>query len=348
MNEAGAANSVKTRRPLLRLPRPLLRLHNIVSDRVLAVGLIVPSVVAVLVFVYGFIGWSALVSVSQWDTVRPDYTFVGLDNFRDLFHNFRFLIDIRNTVVFTVFFVGACLVIGFVLASLLDRQIKGEGIFRSIYLFPMAVSFIVTGVAWRWLLAPRAGVNLLAEKLGPGNLDYGWYTDPTVVFIHPGSRFGEALHSLGLGFLADANFGIPLALFSVVIAATWQMSGFVMVLYLAGLRAIPEELKEAARADGANELQVLRRISLPLLRPVTLSAMIILGHQSLKIFDLVVSMTQRGPGFATDVPALFMFETTFQGNHFARGAAISIVMLLSVSVLVIPYLYWSLRKEARL
>jgi glucose/mannose transport system permease protein len=347
MNEAGAAESVKIRRPLLRLRR-LPRFRSLVNDRVFAMGLIVPSVIAVLVFVYGFIGWSALVSVSQWDTVRPDYTFVGLDNFRELFHNFRFLIDIRNTVVFTVLFVLACLVIGFILASLLDRHVMGEGIFRSIYLFPMAVSFIVTGVAWRWLLAPRAGVNLLVEKLGAGNPDYGWYTDPTVAFIHPTSRLGEALDAVHLGFIADANFGIPFALISVVIAATWQMSGFVMVLYLAGLRAIPEELKEAARADGANELQVLRRISLPLLRPVTLSAMIILGHQSLKIFDLVVSMTQRGPGFATDVPALFMFETTFQGNHFARGAAISIVMLLSVSVLVIPYLFWSLRKEARL
>jgi glucose/mannose transport system permease protein len=135
---------------------------------------------------------------------------------------------------------------------------------------------------------------------------------------------------------------------SVVIAATWQMSGFVMVLYLAGLRAIPEELKEAARVDGANEAQVLQHISLPLLRPVTLSAIIILGHQSLKIFDLVVSMTGPGTGFATDVPALFMFQSTFRANNFARGAAVSIVMLVSVSFLIIPYLYWSLRRESRL
>jgi glucose/mannose transport system permease protein len=231
---------------------------------------------------------------------------------------------------------------------LVDRQVRGEGLFRSIYLFPMAVSFIVTGVVWRWLLAPRAGVNLLAEKAGAGALKYAWYTDPSVAYIHPTSRLGETLDWIGLGFMADPNFGVPLAMFSVVIAATWQMSGFVMVLYLAGLRAIPEELKEAARADGASELDILRRISLPLLRPVTLSAMIILGHQSLKIFDLVVSMTQRGPGFATDVPALYMFETTFQGNHFARGASISIVMLVSVSLLVVPYLFWSLRREARL
>jgi glucose/mannose transport system permease protein len=323
-------------------------LRRVTSEQAAAVVLIIPSLVAVGVFVYGFIGWSALVSVSEWDSLRPDYTFVGLDNFRDLSHNFRFQIDIRNTVVFTVFFVGSCLVLGFVLASLLDRRIVGEGLFRSIYLFPMAVSFIVTGVVWRWLLAPRAGVNILPTKAGLGSLSYGWYTDPTVTYIHADSRLGEALHSIGLGFLADPNFGIPLAMFSVVIAATWQMSGFVMVMYLAGLRAIPEELRDAARVDGASELQILRHISLPLLRPVTLSAIIILGHQSLKIFDLVMSMSRRGPGFATDVPALFMFETTFQGNHFSHGAAISILMLLAVSLLVIPYLFWSLRREAHL
>jgi len=323
-------------------------LRRATSEQAAAVALIIPSLVAVGVFVYGFIGWSAVVSVSRWDTVRPDYTYVGLSNFKDLFDNFRFQIDIRNTVVFTVSFVLASLVIGFALAALLDRHIWGEGLFRSIYLFPMAVSFIVTGVVWRWLLAPRAGVNILPEKAGLPALDYGWYTDARVVYIHDGSRLGEALHAIGLGFLADPNYGIPLAMFSVVIAATWQMSGFVMVMYLAGLRAIPEELRDAARVDGASEMQVLRHISLPLLRPVTLSAIIILGHQSLKIFDLVMSMSRRGPGFATDVPALFMFETTFQGNHFSHGAAISILMLLAVSLLVIPYLFWSLRKEARL
>ncbi|MBI5284334.1 MAG: sugar ABC transporter permease [Chloroflexi bacterium] len=323
-------------------------LRRATSEQAAAVALIIPSLVAVGVFVYGFIGWSALVSVSEWDTIRPDYTYVGLDNFRDLFRNFRFQIDIRNTVVFTVLFVAACLGLGFVLASLLDRHVWGEGIFRSIYLFPMAVSFIVTGVVWRWLLAPRAGVNILPEKVGLGALDYGWYTDPTVTYVHADSRLGEALHAAGLGFLADPNYGIPLAMISVVIAATWQMSGFVMVMYLAGLRAIPEELREAARMDGASEFRILRHISLPLLRPVTLSAIIILGHQSLKIFDLVMSMSRRGPGFATDVPALFMFETSFQGNHFSHGAAISIVMLVAVSALVIPYLFWSLRREAHL
>jgi len=332
------------------LPRlPALRaLRRAGGDRIIAFALIVPSAVAVAVFVYGFIGWSALVSVSEWDTVRPDYTFVGLDNFRELFQHFRFQVDIRNMVVFTILFVGICITMGFLLAALLDRAIKGEGVFRSVYLFPMAISFIVTGVVWRWLLAPRAGLNLLFEKMGLGVLKNDWYTDPTVVYIHSDSWLGEAISFVGLGFLADPHYGLPLAMISVVIAAVWQMSGFVMVLYLAGLRAIPEELKEAARVDGANEVQILRHISLPLLRPVTLSAMIILGHVSLKIFDLVVAMTRRGPGFATDVPALFMFETTFQGSHFSQGAAISVVMLLAVSLLVVPYLVWSLRREARL
>ena len=342
-----AARTPETARGLPRFPIRRF-LPGVTPERVISLALIVPSVIAVAVFVYGFIGWSALVSVSEWDTVKPDYTFAGLQNFGELFQNFRFQADIRNTVVFTFLFVASCLIIGLFLAALLDRGIAGEGIFRSIYLFPMAVSFIVTGVAWRWLLAPRSGVNLLLDRSGLGPLKQDWYTDPTVVHVESQSRLGEILHDVGIGWLASPDFGIPVAMISVVIAATWQMSGFVMILYLAGLRAIPEELSEAARVDGANELQVLRHIALPLLRPVTLSAMIILGHVSLKIYDLVVAMTQRGPGFATDVPALFMFETTFAGGHFARGAAISIVMLLSVSFLIIPYLFWSMRREARL
>ena len=322
-------------------------LRRLTGEQAVAVALIVPSVIAVGVFVYGFIAWSALVSVSKWDTVNPDYTYVGLDNFRYLFKYFRFQIDIRNTVVFTVLFVLACLAIGLFLAAMLDRRVKGEGIFRSIYLFPFAVSFIVTGVVWRWLLAPSSGVNILPEKVGAPASSFGWYTDPTVLYVHADTRLGDFFHTIGLGFLANPNYGLPLAMISVVIAATWQMSGYVMVMYLAGLRAIPDELRDAARMDGASEFQIFRHVSMPLLRPVTLSAMIILGHQSLKIFDLVISMTRRGPGFATDVPALFMFETTFTGKHFAHGAAISIVTLVGLSLLVGPYLFWSLRREAR-
>ncbi len=332
--------------PVRRVARPWTR--RLTWDRVVSVLLLMPSVVAIAVFVYGFIGWTGYVSLSNWDQLRPDFTFVGLRNYARLFRHVRFQADVRNTVVFTLFFLSACLIIGLLLAILLDQHVRGESVFRSIYLFPMAVSFIVTGVVWRWLLAPSAGVNLLFKKLGLDFLVSRWYTDPTVWYIHPDSNLGHWLHRVGLGFLTSPHFGVPVALISLVIAATWQMSGFVMALYLAGLRGIPEELREAARVDGASEWQVYRHVVLPLLKPVTLSAVIILGHISLKIFDLVAAMTKAGPGFATDVPALFMFETTFRGDHFAQGASIAIIMLISVSVLIIPYLVSSVRSEAEI
>jgi glucose/mannose transport system permease protein len=293
-------------------------------ERVVSILLITPAVIAIAVFVYGFIGFTAYASLSKWDKLLPDFTLVGLSNYQKLFAHQRFQIDLRNTVVFTVLFLISCLVIGFLLALLLDQRIRGEGIFRSIYLFPMSISFIVTGVVWRWLLNPGSpelgstGVNLLFDMAGLGFLKTGWYTDPKI------------------GIMA------------VAIAATWQMSGYTMAMYLAGLRAIPDELREAARVDGASEWQIVRRIILPLLQPVTLSAVIVLGHISLKIYDLIVSMTGPGIGFATDVPAYFMWDTTFRGNHFSRGAAIAIVLLIMVAVLIVPYLVYSIRTEAEL
>lgn len=280
-----------------------------------------PSALALLVFVYGFIGFTGMASVINWRKFKIDYTFVGLDNYIRLFQNERFLIDLKNTLVFTSLFLIFTIGIGFLLAVILDRNIKGEAIFRNIYLFPMALSFIVTGVVWRWLLAPGTettgamGVNLLLEKAGLGFLKNGWYTDPQI--------------------------GIK----AVVIAATWQYAGYIMALYLAGIRGIPVEIQEAARVDGASELQIYRHVIIPLLRPITLSAVIILGHISLKIFDLVVSMTGPGTGFSTDVPAFFMYDTTFRGNQFSQGSAIAMVILVAVAVLVVPYLISGTRSE---
>ena len=134
---------------------------------------------------------------------------------------------------------------------------------------------------------------------------------------------------------------------SVVMAATWQMSGYTMAMYLAALRGIPTEMREAARVDGATEFQIYRRVIVPMIRPVTWSALIVLGHISLKIFDLVVSMTGPGPAFATDVPAFYMWDTTFRGGNFAKGAAIATLLLLVVALLIIPYLVSTNRKEAR-
>lgn len=285
-------------------------------------AMISPSIAAIGVFVYGFIGWSGRVSLSKWQGLLPDYTWEGLGNFAELFDDRRFHIDMRNTLVFTVVFVLGTVLLGLALAILLDRNIPAEGFFRSVFLFPMAVSLIVTGVAWRWLMNPAtgtrvSGLNQLFDVFGLDFLINQWHTtDPP----------------WGIAFI-----GIP---------AVWQMSGFTMALFLAGLRAIPEDVKEAARVDGAGELQLYRRVILPLLRPVLLSALIILGHISLKIFDLIVAIS--GKNIALDVPAIYMWTTTFDANNFARGASIGILLLISVAVLVIPYLVYSMRREAEL
>jgi glucose/mannose transport system permease protein len=287
------------------------------------VAMLSPSILAIAIFVYGFIAWSARVSVSEWQGLTPDYTFVGLDNFAELLSDRRFTeYDILNTVVFTGFFVFGAVGLGLALAILLDRHVPGEGIFRSIFLFPLAISLIVTGVAWRWLMNPAggtrvSGINLLFDNVGLDPLINAWFT-------------------------SDRPWGIAF----VALPAVWQMSGFTMALFLGGLRAIPDELKEAARVDGASELQVYRRIIIPLLRPALLSALIILGHLSLKVFDLIVALTGRN--LELDVPSIYMWTTTFDANNFARGAAIGILMLLSVAVLVVPYLVWSLRRETEL
>ena len=289
--------------------------------RFFSIALIAPSALALLVFVYGFIGFTAMASMINWTKMKIDFTFVGLNNYIRLFHNQRFLIGLTNTFTFTLLFLIVTIVIGFLLAVAVDRNVKGESIFRNIYLFPMAISFIVSGVVWRWLLNPGnattgyLGVNMILEKIGLGFLANGWYTDPQI--------------------------GIR----AVVIAAVWQYAGYVMALYLAGIRAIPGEIIEAAYVDGASEINVFRYIIIPLLNPITLSAIIILGHISLKIFDLIVSMTGPGTGFSTDVPALFMYDTTFRGNRFAEGSAIAMILLILVALLVIPYLVNSYKSE---
>lgn len=283
--------------------------------------LVLPSILAVAVFVYGFIAWSGRVSLSKWKGLTPDYTWTGLSNYVELFHDPRFAIDVRNTLIFTVIFVFGSLVLGLLLSLLLDTGLRGEGIFRSIFLFPMAISYIVTGVVWRWLMNPAtgtriSGLNLLFDKLGLDFLINQWHTTP--------------------------YWGIA----AIALPAVWQMSGYCMAIYLAGLRAIPDELREAARVDGASEFQILTGIVLPLLRPVTLSVMIILGHMSLKVFDLIVAVA--GKQLPLDVPALYMWQATFDGLFYGRGAAIGILLLLSVALLIIPYLFYSLRSEPEL
>lgn len=289
------------------------------KDTILAIALLSPSVVALAIFVYGFIAWTMRVSLSNWIGLTPNYEWAGLSNYAGLMVDPRFHIDIRNTIIFTVLFVAGCLAFGLLLAILLDQGLRGESFFRSLFIFPMAISFIVTGVVWRWLMNPAqgsrmSGLNLLFDNMGLDFLINKWHTTPT--------------------------WGIA----AIAIPAVWQMTGYTMALYLGGLRAVPNSLREAARVDGASEFQIYRQVILPLLRPVTLSAMIILGHISLKVFDLIIAVA--GKQVALDVPAVYMWTTTFDGLFYGRGAAIGILLLLSVTVLIIPYLHNTLRSEA--
>jgi len=277
--------------------------------------LIAPSVILIGVFVYGFIGATVRTSLVRWNNALPDYTFVGLHNYQRLFQLDRFQADLVNTLHFTAIFLAGCIILGLGAAVLLDQRLRGTLFFQNVYMYPLALSFVVTGTVWRWILNPNSGVNVILGNLHLDFLKSGWLTDTHT-----------ALNSLG-------------------IAAVWQMSGFCMAMFLAGLRGIPEELREAARVDGANEWQLFWRITFPLLRPITLSAVIILGHISLKIFDLVYVMTFGGPGYATDMPSLYMWIATFQQFLYSRGAAIAIVLLLMVAILIVPYLVWNLRGE---
>lgn len=281
---------------------------------------VLPLIAVLFLFVYGFILWSLRVSFSAWQGILPNMKFVGLENYRIMFSSERFQIDLFNTFYFTLFFMAICIIGGFILSYLLYSQLKAEGVFRTIYMFPLSLSFVVTGVLWRWVLSPEVGVNALFTMMG-FEAEFGWFTS------------------------TDSVAGFNFAVISLVIAASWQYMGYTMAMFLAGLRSIPDQVIESAKIDGAGEFRIIRSILLPMVKPITFSAMIVLGHISLKIFDLAYAMTGKGPGFVTDFPGLYMFETTFRGNNYAGGAVISIIMLILVAFVIIPYLYSTFRGE---
>jgi glucose/mannose transport system permease protein len=321
------------------------------KGQLLPVFLIMPSAVAIIVFIYGFILFTLWTSLSRWSSpvMNLNLREPAWATYAQMFGMGRWQCDLRNLVVFTVLFLIVAIGVGLLMAILLDRKLIGTGMFRNVFLFPYALSFIVTGVAWRWIFNPEAGVNLLFNAFGINHilasfgappLKPGWITDPSVLF-----SVNDILAKVfpGTNDLA-VQIGIPVALIPLVIAASWQLSGFAMAMYIAGLSIIPHELREAARIDGASELQVYTRIILPQLWPVTVSLMIILGHISLKIFDLVFAMTGAGPGFATDVPGVFVFEQTFKAIRYNTGAAASMVMLALVAIVIVPYFWGTLRR----
>lgn len=307
--------------------------------------ILLPSLLLTAIFIYGFIGTSFFFSLTNWRTLAVDLSLRDplWQTYADMLAMPRFQADLRNTLVFTVLFIGLAISIGLGLAILLDRQIVGKGFFRNTFLFPYALSFIVTGVVWRWIFNPETGVNLFfnflginqaLEAAGMDPLAPGWTTDPTVVF-----SVNQLLSQIWPGGMTfQIEWGIPVALIPVAIAATWQLSGFVMAMYLGGLGGISSQVRDAARIDGAGELRLYRSVIIPMLNPITISTIIILLHVSLKIFDLVFAMSGVGPGFATDVPAIFVFEMMFKAARYNLGAAASIVMLVASSLIIVPYL----------
>ena len=289
-------------------------------DTFSALMMLMPSLILIAVFIYGFIGWTLRVSLSDWRGVVPDYTFVGLRNYIRIFGSVRFQTDLWNTLYFTIFLLLGSISAALLLAFTLDRKVKGENVFRTVFLFPIALSMVVTGVAWRWILNPEVGINVLIRGIGFEGFDFGWYTEP----------------------LRIMRFNVPLV--SVLLAAKWQLTGYIMAMLMAAIRGIPQELRDAWTIDGASDWKAFVRVVIPMIHPVILSGAILLMHMSLKLFTLVYNMTGPGPAFATDVPALNMYETTFAANRYGEGAAISIVMLCVMALIIVPYLYTT-RKE---
>ena len=271
-----------------------------------------PSFLIVMVCIYGYILWTVALSFTK-SRMLPQWEFVGFDQYDKLLNNDRWAVSSENLVVFGGLFIIICLVIGIGMAILLDQKIRQEGLLRTIYLYPMAISFIVTGTAWKWLLNPSMGIQKIVREWGFEDFTFDWLVNSEMV------------------------------VFCLVIAAVWQSSGFVMALFLAGLRGVDSEMIKAAQLDGASMPTIYRRIILPTLKPVFFSAFVILSHIAIKSFDLVTALTGGGPGYSSDLPANFMYAHAFTRSQMGLGAASGVMMLGGVLAILIPYLYSELR-----
>ncbi len=269
---------------------------------------VAPSFAAIMVFVYGFIIWTLVISMTK-SRILPRYDFAGLSQYVKLFNTPRWYVALDNLFVFTILFVVICIAVGLLLAILLDQHIRAEGLIRTAYLYPMALSFIVTGTAWKWMLNPGLGLQKAVRDLGWTDFTFDW--------------------------LVNAD----MAIYTVVIAGVWQASGFVMALFLAGLRSVNQEIIKAAMVDGISTFRIYTGIIIPSLRPVFISAIIVLSHLAIKSFDLVIALTAGGPGYATDMPATFMYAMAFNRGQLGQAAASATVMLATVCAVIVPYLY---------
>ncbi len=300
------SKSVKNSRPL--------------SSRIGGLLFVLPSIITVVIFVYGLIIWSVNVSLTNQNSgSKKAIEYVGLKNYTDLIVDERFTHSLLNLVKFTVVFILGALITGFIMALLLEKGIKGEGFFRSFYLYPMAISFIAMGTVFNWILnsardEEAGGLNLALQKIGLGFLQNDWYV------------------------------GEKGAMYAMALPAIWQTSGYVLALFLAGFRGIPDDLCEAARVDGASESQIYRHVLFPQLTPTILTILIILGHISMKAFDLIIGI--NGKSYITQVVAVYMWEATFDSRNYAKGTAIAIVLLLMIAIVVVPYLRYNNKQQA--
>lgn len=275
---------------------------------------VAPSFLLGFFFIYGLIAWNGYLSVSA-SRLLPNYEFAGFAQYVNLFESERFHVALSNMVVFGGLFIAGSMAIGLLLAILLDQKIRAEGALRTIYLYPMAISFIVTGTAWKWMLNPGLGLEHLMHRWGFESFTFDWLVNPDK------------------------------AIYCIAIAGIWQSAGFVMALFLAGLRGIDDAIIKAAQVDGASLPRIYWRIIIPTLRPVFFSTLLVVSHLAIKSFDLVMALTGGGPGFATDLPATFMYAMAFTRGQIGLGAASATVMLAMVAAIVVPYLYSELRTK---
>ena len=273
-----------------------------------------PSFAVILWFVYGFVLWTFYISLTK-SKMLPRYEFWGIDQHFRLWSNPRWYIAVENLLIFTVLFVGICILIGILLSILLDQKIRAEGFLRTIYLYPMALSFIVTGTAWKWMLNPTMGIEKLFTDWGFTDFTFDWLVNR------------------------------DMSIYTIVIAAVWQSSGFIMALFLAGLRSVDDEIVKAAKIDGASLYSIYITIILPMMRPVFMSSIVILLHISIKSYDLVIALTAGGPGISSDMPAVFMTQMAFHRSEIGLASASAVMMFLTVLAVVVPYLYSELRRQ---
>ncbi|HXA67546.1 MAG TPA: sugar ABC transporter permease [Bryobacteraceae bacterium] len=275
-----------------------------------------PSLLASFIYVFVFSGWTIWISLSN-STILPDYSIAGFHQYVELWSNERWRIAYTNLFLFSSLYVVGTTAIGLFLAILIDQRIRAEALWRTIYLYPLAVSFIVTGTVWRWLLSPSTGIESLVHQLGWTSFKFDWLVNR------------------------------EMAIYTVVITGIWQASGFVMALFLAGLRSVDPDLIKAAQIDGASMPRIYRRIILPAIGPIFVAVLVVLLQSAIKIFDLVIALTGGGPGIATTVPSIYVYDLIFQRGQMAEGAAAAMMILFALSLVLVPYMIWSNWRQRR-